>query len=515
MNVLYALRRARQFYGDRVAIFDDKRTLNYREFYARVMRASNVLLGLGVKRGDSVAVWMLNSPAYLELYYATAFIGAMIVPINTRWNLTDVAFILSDSESVLLCLDDRFAPHRAELRVPTLFTGSGPCPDGMVDYHRVMAQAATAVPSQPEPNEEDIVGLFYTSGTTGGPKGVMLSHRNVCANALYGILEGGISGEWVWLNAAPMFHLADVAFIYSTVMVGAAHCFLATFEPELLLQAVERYRVTNMILVPTMINAVVNHPAVDRYDKSSLKVLYYGASPMPLELLRRAREKLGCEFCQGYGLTETSPILTLLHPEDHQFDKVDQEFAPVKSAGRAVLGVEIKIVDVMDNELPPGEVGEVVARGAVIMKGYWKRPEITAEVMRGGWFHTGDMGVMDERGYLYIRDRKKDMIKPGGENVYSPEVESMICSHPDVLEVAVIGVADEKWGESIKAVVVVRPGQSLKEQQLIDFCRERMTHFKCPTSVEFVEVLPKGGSGKILKNVLRQQYGKKWSTSAD
>ena len=221
MNALYALRRARQFHAGRIAIYERDRTLTYRDFYDRVMQAANVLLGLGIKRGDAVAVWMLNSQEYLELYYATAWIGAMIVPINTRWNIPDVSFTLRDSESVLLCLDDRFAPQRAHLATPSLYIGAGPCPDGMADYRGLMEKAATVAPPQPEPGEHDIVGLFYTSGTTGGPKGVMLTHRNICANALYCIMEGGVSGDWVWLDAAPMFHLADVAFTYSTVMLGA------------------------------------------------------------------------------------------------------------------------------------------------------------------------------------------------------------------------------------------------------------------------------------------------------
>jgi len=251
---------------------------------------------------------------------------------------------------------------------------------------------------------------------------------------------------------------------------------------------------------------MVNHPAFDRYDTSSLRMVIYGASPMPLDLLRRAQEKLHCPFAQGYGLTEASPTLTYLGPEDHTLENAGERFAPVKSAGRPVMGVEVRIVDPTDRELPPGEVGEVVARGDNIMKGYWNRPAITADTLRGGWLHTGDMGTFDASGYLYILDRKKDMIKPGGENVYSPEVESMIASHPEVLEVSVIGLPDEKWGEAIKAVVVRRPGSALTEHGLIDYCRERMAHFKCPPSVDFMDVLPKGGTGKVQKTVLRARY---------
>lgn len=261
-----------------------------------------------------------------------------------------------------------------------------------------------------------------------------------------------------------------------------------------------------MFVVPTMLNAMVNHPAFDRYDTSSLRMMIYGASPMPLDLLRRAQEKLDCPFAQGYGLTEASPTLTYLGPEDHTLENASQQFAPVKSAGRPVMGVEVRVVDLMDRELPPGEVGEIVARGDNIMKGYWNQPAITRDTLRGGWLHTGDMGTFDAQGYLYILDRKKDMIKPGGENVYSPEVESMIASHPEVLEVAVIGLADEKWGEAIKAVVVRRPGSALTEAGLIEYCRERMAHFKCPASVDFVDTLPKGGTGKVQKTVLRARY---------
>jgi long-chain acyl-CoA synthetase len=255
-----------------------------------------------------------------------------------------------------------------------------------------------------------------------------------------------------------------------------------------------------------MLNAMVSHPAFDRYDTSSLRTMIYGASPMPLDLLRRAQEKLRCPFAQGYGLSEASPTLTYLGPEDHTLAHAHEEFTPVKSAGRPVMGVEVRIVDPMDRELPPGQAGEIVARGANIMKGYWNQPAISADTLRGGWLHTGDIGTFDARGYLYILDRKKDMIKPGGENVYSPEVESMIASHPEVLEVAVIGLPDERWGEAIKAAVVRRAGSELSEQALIEYCRARMAHFKCPTSVDFMDALPKGGTGKVQKMALRAKY---------
>jgi long-chain acyl-CoA synthetase len=510
MNVPYILRRAKRFYGSRAVIYDADHAVSYGQFFSEVMRAANVLRGLGVDRGDRIAVLMLNSAHYLEFYYAVPQIGAILVPLNTRWNLDDILFALQDSGSKLLVLDERFMKWSEPIaaRLPELRQLN------IADYERLAAEAPGDGFDEADPDEDDLVGLFYTSGSTGGPKGVMLTHRNVFTNAMHICLLTRPDPERVFLHAAPMFHLADAGSVYSLTMMGAAHCFLATFEPEAFLKAVEKYRATQSTLIPTMINMVVNHPAVDRYDTSSLKRLGYGGSPMPLDLLSRARGKLGCEFAQAYGLSEASPALTYLAPEDHTFDDDGQPYIPVKSGGRPILGCEVRVVDLDDRELPVGQVGEIVARGPNIMKGYWNRPDITAETLRGGWLHTGDMGMFDEAGYLYILDRKKDMIKPGGENVYSPEVESAICSHPEVLEAVVIGVPDEKWGEAIKAVVVRRPGCALTEAALIEFCRARLTHFKCPHSVDFMDELPKGGTGKVQKNVLRERFRTTYAAGA-
>jgi long-chain acyl-CoA synthetase len=511
MDVVYALRRARQLHPDAVAAYDGDRSITFAEFADRVRRMANALRDLGVQPGDRVAVLMLNSLRYLELYHAVPLAGAIIVPVNIRWNPAEIIFGLSDSQTRLLIVDDAFARMAPAVSASLpdlqfLFAGNGACPAGMADYEARLATASPAALDGPLPDDNDIVALFYTSGTTGGPKGVMLTHKNLYANAMNGTVALAITKDWVWLHAAPMFHVADATVVYSLVMRGGRSCFIPAFDPEGCLKAIERYRVTHTFVVPAMLNAMVNHPAFDRYDTSSLRMLGYGASPMPLDLLRRAQEKLRCPFAQGYGLTESSPGLTYLGPEDHTLDNAGERFTPVKSAGRAMMGVELRVVDAMDRELPPGEAGEVMARGDNIMKGYWNQPAITAETLRGGWLHTGDIGAFDARGYLYILDRKKDMIKPGGENVYSPEVESVIASHPEVLEVAVIGLPDEKWNEAIKAVVARRPGSALTAEGLIEYCRERMAHFKCPTSVDFVDTLPKGGTGKVQKTVLRAKY---------
>lgn len=501
MNILYSLRCALECAADSPAVFDGDRTFTWREFAGRVERASAALAGLGVGKGDRVAVLMLNSSRYLELFYAIPAMGAVIVPVNYRLSSGEIDFVLHDSGSSVLVVDDRFA---AAPRVPAIryvFAGAGACPAGMSDYEALLA-AATPAPISPEPAEDDLYGLFYTSGTTGGPKGVMLTHGNICANAraVLATYDPAIAGE-VWLHAAPMFHLADAGMIPALVERGAAHAFLPVFSPEGLLQIVERRRVTGTGLVPAMIHMLVSNPAIDSCDVTSLTWLFYGASPISPDLLRTARRKLSCRFAQGYGLTEASSLLTWLTPAEHE------DTAPRGargSAGRPVPGVTVRVVDDLDRELPSGQPGEVVAQGANVMRGYWNQPAVTADTLRGNWLHTGDIGVFDADGYLHILDRKKDMIKSGGENIFSPEVESLISSHPAIIEAAVIGVPDPAWGESVHALVVRRSGVDLSAGELIAWCRERMAHFKCPRSVGFLDGLPRNGVGKIDKPSIRK-----------
>jgi long-chain acyl-CoA synthetase len=511
MTVNYCLRTAKRYHGGSIAIHHEDLEITYAQFYENVENSARKLVALGASKGDRVAVLLQNSPEYLDLYYSTARAQVLIVPLNTRWHVNEIIYTLNDSGSTVLFVDERFATLVAQIRAGAttlrhiVFAGAGECPEGLVDWRTA---DKTGVLSYDEPDENDLVGLFYTSGTTGGPKGAMLTHRNVYSNATHSLMPPArFLSEGRWLHAAPMFHLADAGAIHALTLCGITHCFLPSFDPEATLRAIEHYRITSVVLVPTMLNMVLNHPNFDRYDLSTLKRITYGASPMPLPLLKQAMEKLGCEFFQGYGMTEVSPVLTMLCHEDHRFENTDRQFAPVKSAGKPVTGVEVRVVDDHDSEVPAGHVGEVIARGPNIMKGYWNRPDVNAEVLRGGWMHTGDLGAMDEEGFLYVLDRKKDMIKTGGENVYSPEVESVLCAHPAVLEASVIGVPHETWGETIRAVAVTRPGATLTEHELIEWCRERLTHFKCPTSAVFTDVLPKGGTGKVQKNALRERFG--------
>ncbi len=503
MNVNYCLRTAKRYHGRSIAIHHEDREITYAQFFEIVENSAGKLIALGASKGDRVAVLLQNSPEYLDLYYSTARAGVLIVPLNTRWHISDIIFTLNDSGSKILFVDERFQALVPQIQACTntlehiVFAGAGECGNGLVDWKNV--NPAGTLPSD-EPDENDLVGLFYTSGTTGGPKGAMLTHRNVYSNAVHSLMPAvGFVTEGKWLHSAPMFHLADAGAIHALTLSGVTHCFLPSFDPEETLRMIERYRITSLVLVPTMLNMLLNHPNFDRYNLSSLKRVTYGASPMPLPLLKLAMQKLACKFGQGYGMTEVSPLLTFLSHEYHRLENSDRPFAPVKSAGKPVTGVEVRVVDDHDNEVPAGQVGEVIARGPNIMKGYWNRPDVNAEVLRGGWMHTGDLGAMDEDGFLYVLDRKKDMIKTGGENVYSPEVESVLCAHPAVLEASVIGVPHETWGETIRAVAVTRPGQTLTEPELIAWCRERLTHFKCPTSAVFTDILPERRNRKSAK----------------
>ena len=510
MNILYTIRRAAQLFANNPAIVHDDGDVTYRDFYKNAKRSATFLLQHAAP-GDRLATLMLNRPEYFELYFGTALSGVIIVPLNIRWGLNHFVFSLNDSGTTVLVVDERFAPIAQDIRkqCPSLktilYSGDGPAPEGMLDYRAGVAQAPElAQIREPEPN--DLAGLFYTSGTTGGPKAAMLSHGNLYANAV-SILLTDFPPSSIYLHAAPMFHLADIASLYLCVMRGTAHAFIKAFDAEECMRVIEHFHVTSVTLVPTMINLLVNHPKASGYDLSSLRTVLYGASPMPLPLLKRTMALLpNCNFIQAYGMTEMSPVITVLEPEDHRRAWPDGPFNPVVSAGRPAPGIEARVVDDQDNDVPVGTPGEIIARGAARMLGYWQRDEVNQEVLRGGWMHTGDMGCFDERGFLYIMDRKKDMIKTGGENVYSPEVESTLVGHPAILEAAVIGLPDEKWGESIRAVVVLRPGLVLTEKELIAYCRQHLTHFKCPTSVTFVDALPKGGTGKVQKNVLRSAH---------
>lgn len=512
MNIAQGLAHARKIAGSREAIVCGSTRYTWEEFDLRTDALARGLAGQGVQRGDRVAVLMLNCHRYLELYYACARMGAVIVPLNIRLARPEIVFILNDSESKVLVVDQTFAPHATGRdtfpSVTDIIYVGDQTPEGMINYDDIVSMGSHLQESVDQAMEDDdLAGLYYTGGTTGRAKGVMLSQKNIVSNAMNVVMAAGYNEKDTYLHAAPMFHLADTGSTFAITMVAARHVFIPMFNPELVLQVIQQEKVTVTLLVPTMINMVLNHPNVDAYDLSSVRRLTYGASPMPLELLKKGLAKWGQIFGQGYGLTEAAPLLTGLDTWDHVPDGTPEQVRRLSSVGREALGVEVRVVNSEGEDVQPGEIGEIIARGPNIMQGYWHMPEATAAAIVGGWLHTGDLATIDEENYIYIVDRAKDMIISGGENIYSIEAENALYTHPAVLEAAVIGIPDEQWGESVHAVVVLKPGTQATQEELIEHTRRQIAGYKVPRSLEFLpDPLPKSGAGKILKRDLREKY---------
>jgi long-chain acyl-CoA synthetase len=508
MHITQTLRRAVQTRGDATATVCGDRRRSWREVADRVARLAGAVQALGVQRGDRVAILSLNSDRYIEYLYAVAWAGAAANPVNIRIAPGEIAYTLEDSGSRVLFVDDTFAPMLPALREQVsaleqvIFCGDGELPEGTQGFEALIA-AHGPVPDA-DAGEEDLAGLFYTGGTTGKAKGVMLSHDNVMHNMLNAIPILGYDASTVYLHAGPMFHLADMASTFAVTAAGGVHCVIPRFDIEPLLEIMQREKVTHTMLVPTMINMLLASGRIQEFDLSSLRRMLYGASPMPEAVLLRAMEALPTTgFTQGYGQTEAAPLITFMPPEAHYAgsDKL-------ASAGVPGYSVDVAIMDEDGTALPNGQVGEVCARGGNIMQGYWKRAEQTAATLRDGWLRTGDLGYMDDDGFVFIVDRAKDMIISGGENVFSVEVEGAIYQHPDVQETAVIGVPSERWGEAVHAVVVPKAGATPTEQAIIEHCRGVIADYKLPRSVEIrSEPLPVSGAGKILKTTLRDDWG--------
>lgn len=510
MSITQGLKRAIQVHRHGTATICGSRRRTWEETGQRVARLAGALRTLGLGREGRVAILSLNSDRFLETLYAVPWAGGIVVPVNVRLAPSEMVDILNDSGSGILIVDDAFqallpAFHgRLDTVSTTIFAGDGPTPEGTVSYEEILAAAEPIADA--ERSGDDVAGIFYTGGTTGRSKGAMLTHGNIVSNAVNVILGLQMDERTLHLHAAPMFHLADLGATFGVTMRAGAHAFLPKFDPAGALQAIAETRATMTVLVPTMIGLIVHRPDVSEHDLTSLRTIAYGGAPMPEALLLRAIEVLpDCRFIQAYGMTELSPVATFLEPGYHTLE--GPLAGRLASAGRAVSNVEVRIVDAEDREVPPGTIGEIVARGPTVMKGYWNQPETTALALRGGFMHTGDAGYMDEGGFLYVVDRLKDMVITGGENVYTIEVENAIYQHPAVAMCAVIGIPSDAWGETLHAVVVPKPGQELSEDAIVAHCRERIAGYKCPRSVEIcAEPLPLSGAGKVLKTELRRPF---------
>ena len=485
-------------------IFGD-RVRNWSETRDRVARLAGALRSLGVASGDRVAILSLNSDRYVEYLFAVPWADAVVNPINIRWSVGEIVYSLLDSDTSVLFVDDTFAPMLSELRAQApglravVHCGDGPTPEGTLDYERLIAEQSPVEDARR--SGDALAGLFYTGGTTGHPKGVMLSHANLIVSAMAAAASGLLEADGRTLHAAPMFHLADLFTVLTRNILGGTHVIVPSFDPAAVATAIEKHQVTDTLLVPTMIQMLIDAPGADARDLGSLQRLIYGASPISDALLSRAAAALpDVHFTQAYGMTELAPLVTFLRPEEHA-DPVRR-----RSAGRAGPHVEVRIVDADDHEVAPGVVGELVVRGGNVMLGYWNKPAETAEALRGGWMHTGDGGYMDERGYVFLVDRIKDMIVSGGENVYSAEVENALATHPAVAQCAVIGVPDPELGERVHAVVVLRPGAVATQEELRAHCKTLIAGYKAPRTSEFALTLPLSGAGKVLKRELRAKY---------
>ena len=519
MVLTETLRKAQKLFPQKYAIVCGGKRWTYGEFCHRVNRLSHCLKGFGIKKDDKVAILHPNCHTFLEAYYAIPQIGAISVPINYRLSPREIAFILQDSESKILIVDSMFKnqidPIRKEIRgiEKILWTGGAKekVTDDSIDlnYEEVLQKADLSPLPEPPINGEDIAQIYYTSGTTGRPKGVMLSHKNVTTHALGTIAEIHLTDCDVWIHVAPLFHLADAWATWAVTWVGGTHVLVREFDAKVVLETIQREKVTLTNLIPTMLNLMVNHPDVGKFDYSSLRVLLSGGAPIAPEVVRKIVETFKCDYIQTYGMTETSPYLTLSILKEHLRKLSNEDQLRFKSkTGREFIGVELKVVNEQGKEVKKDEkeVGEIIVKGDIVTKGYWKLPEETKKSIKDGWLYTGDMAVIDEEGYVTIVDRKKDMILTGGENVYSTEVENVLYMHPAILECAVVGIPDPKWGEAVKGIAVLKPGQKATEQEIIQFCKEKMTHYKAPKSIDFIKALPRTGSGKIHKKGLRDKY---------
>ncbi|MFF3493266.1 long-chain fatty acid--CoA ligase [Streptomyces sp. NPDC002795] len=503
MHLTQSLHRALQQAPDRPMTICGDRVRTTREVVDRVSRLAAAFQGIGVREDDRVGLLALNSDVHQEFFFANWWMGAVAHPLNTRWSAAEIAYALTDSGTEVLLVDDSFAALGPELleRAEGLHTlvhcGSGPTPDGMLDYEALIA-GFEPVPDIRRGGDKAVF-LLYTGGTTGTPKGVTVTDRGLQTSMLSSLVMTQASiPDGVNLLTAPLFHIGALTGWYTQNLVGGTLVFLPSFTPDGVLEAIQKHGVTTTTLVPVMVQMVCNHPEFASYDTSSVRRITYGGAGSPESLLRLVMECFPqARFTQGYGMTETSVLSVLVH-EDHV-----RGGPRLRSAGRATPCIELAVVGPDGLPVPTGEVGEVVTRGDHVMAGYWGKPQLTAEALRGGWMHTGDCGYLDDDGYLYIVDRLKDMIITGGENVYSAEVENALAAHPAVAECAVIGVPDEHWGERVHAVIVLRSGATVTAEEIRSHAKTLIAGYKAPRSVEFVETLPLSPAGKILKRQLR------------
>ena len=508
LTPIRCLYRAMDLFGKKVGVVCGESEYTYREFGERCLRLASALALHGIEAGDRIAYLSYNNHQLLEGYYGVVIAKAIVMPLNVRLSTAELINILNHSGAKMLVFENEFAPLVESLRIS--------CPE--IRSYIVIGEAYEKLIAEGEPNRIDfmtidelsIAELFYTSGSTGTPKGVTLSHRTLYLHAFMVASTFKSPEDMVDLHTIPLFHANGWGRPQASTFVGTKQVMVRRFEPTAVFKLIQQHRATDMSVVPTMANAMLNAPDIGNYDFSSLRNIGIGGAAASPELVQRMEAAFGCEAAAGYGLTETSPVLTTgRHKSPGQFATDAERIRHQAMAGWSIPGVEVRVVDPHMNDVPQDgvSIGEVVARGDNVMDGYFREPEVTANVMSGAWFHTGDMAVWDEERYIHIVDRKKEIIISGGENISSLEVEKAIFAHPDVYECAVVAAPDDKWGEVPAAIVLRKPGSTLNETELLAFLKLRLGKFKLPRIIHFTaDPLPKTGTGKIRKMVLREQF---------
>jgi fatty-acyl-CoA synthase len=515
LSVLEFRDRAATFFGDKVGVVDGDEEFTYQSFATRTHRLANALVQLGVDPGDRVSFITFNTHHLLEAYYGVIEAGAVLNPINIRLAPHEIAWILDHAASRVVFFHRDFAPLVEQVgpglaTKPTFVVLDGER-GGIAEHeYEALLAAGASDPLHPEIDENALAELFYTSGTTGLPKGVAMTHRELYLHGLAAQIGLAFTEDDVVLHVVPLFHVNGWGTPHFLTMVGGRHVMLRRFDPSALMDLVQRHRVTRLLAVPAIFNAVLNSRERSRYDLSSLKQLIIGGSPASPDLVRALEADIGAQAIVGYGLTETSPIITLAQPRSFltESEPAERRQGRQSMTGWAIPGVKIRVVDAegADVSRDGAQIGEIVVRGNTVMDGYYQDPESTASTIRDGWLHTGDMATMDEAGYLLIKDRSKDIIISAGENISSVEIEVALASHAAVLECAVVAAPDDSRGEVPVAIVVLKPDAVATEKELRAHCRARLAAHKVPRRIEFRDGLPKGGTGKVLKAELREPF---------
>jgi len=509
----HIIHRHALLHPDQEAFVYGAKRITFSEFNARVNSLIHALQAMGVKKGDLIGILSWNCLGYIEAYGAAMKGGFIASPFNPRLREQELEYLINYSEATTLFVGpeltemaNQLRPHIPKVKNFISFEASAP---DMV-YHGDLLTSYSKAEPDVQVDEDDPVGIVYTSGTTGVPRGALYTHHRFIDDSETLVINMSLYPGHRRVQVTPLFHIAGNTHFRSSLYIGGCNIIMKFFDPAATLQTIQDERATHMDFVPTHLVAMLNIPDLDKYDISPMKLLWYGGSPMPLEVLKKGMEVFGPIFAQGYGQSETGPAISHLSKEDHNvLDRPEKEQKKLTSAGRPDIGVQVRIVDDDGNDVEPGEVGEIIARSKHIMVEYWHKPEETKETLINGWVHTGDMGYYDDEGYIYIADRKKDMIISGGENVYPREVEEVLYQHPAVLEAAVIGIPDPYWVERVHAVVETRKGVGTTAEEIIAFCKKRIAGYKVPKDIEFVDSLPKNPAGKILKKELREKYWKK------